>query len=101
MSSVKETGYGLSGEISPDDDSCLAVLRESEAGLTYYLKADTAGHLFNPHNPLHQPGCESQYLARRGRRAYELKKVTRERFESYMKYLQGGGVHHLRAAERE
>jgi len=105
-------GYKMGGgEENPDSPDCLAKEVKDEvldggdaASPTYWLKTGTVGaecgKLFDPNGVLHQPGSESKAAARLGKNRYEFKRVSREKFETYLRFLKTGNPLHLRFAER-
>ena len=68
---------------------------------TYFVKRNSGnGSLFNP-NGLYVKGTENKFDNTRGRSEWLLKKVSKEKFDCYLKFLTTANEAWLQRAERE
>jgi hypothetical protein len=99
--SVAAYGLGMA-EYDPQDERALAkVVHDEELDRrSYWLKiavaGPEAGSLHNHHSPYYVGDARQR---QRGTMTYEWKKVTREAYEAYLRFLKTDQLVHLRHAQ--
>ena len=71
-----------------------------QTGSAFYVKTDREGLLLNPNSIYHVEGEEKSYNRRKGVHSYAFKKVTKECYDLYLRFLQTKNPAFLRNAER-
>lgn len=104
---VSTVAYGTSGaEVESTSAGALAkATTDNETGnARYWLKYATggpdAGHLYNPQSPTFNAGQARRFRPESGRAQYEFRRVTKESFDLYLRFLRTGNLANLRQAER-
>jgi hypothetical protein len=100
-----EFHYKNDGAITNDTNGSYAMKKEFAGGTTeYYLKYGTvsfvAGAILNPWGIHFNPGDEFKEEREMGRKMYEFKQVSKDSFESYIKFLKTKNVRHILNSER-
>jgi hypothetical protein len=99
-----EIGYAMGGQIiDSDEPESLAKVVHVGKNIQYYVKYATyggdAGHMVNP-NGLNHNKSDFTAIDRYGREKYTYRKVRKEVFDLYKKFLETRNIAWLRQAER-
>lgn len=105
MSDKAEIYYDRRGNELLDDMGFSCAKKVVSAREHYYVKQATGGieqgRLFNPISPFYNEGSETMSVKSKGRSMYEYKKVKKEIFDLYIRFLKTQNSVHLKQAERE
>jgi hypothetical protein len=100
-----EIHYKERGKITDDINGSFAMRRSHPGGLTeYFIKQATAGagtgRVLNPWGLYYSAGDEHKFEKEMGRKRYQFKKVNKEIFDMYIKFLETRNERHLLNVER-
>lgn len=101
---VTKTFYDKKGKEIGKIDTAFAYSESKGDKTSYYLMFATAGpaigHILNINSMSYRPGDETKFEAGRGRKLYEFRKVSKEMFDLYLKFLQTSNEKYILQAER-
>lgn len=101
---AKTVYYNRAGQMAESDGPDTFAKTVSGILEQFYVKKsnerNTASRLLNPNAPFFQETTEGRNSLRMGKPLYEYRKVSRECFDLYLKFLSTGNASYLRSAER-
>lgn len=103
MTKPSPCAYGAQGkEVDPESPGAFA--KRAGDPPAYWLKRCTrgldAGSLYNPQSPTFHAAQSRAVHSHTARPQYEWRPASQASFEAYLRFLETGGLVHLRHAER-
>lgn len=96
--------YGNTVEISSSECYAKEIFDPDTQKKSFFVRQASsghdAGHFLNPRSPFYNDGNEKRTEAKMGKRMFEFVRVTEEKFNHYIRFLQTGNQAWLRIAER-
>lgn len=97
-------GFNLSGEWTSNTNRMVCKRVSADEREAFFVKfaveGPDRGHMLNPYSIYFREGDDVRIEARRGSMRYEFKRVTKEAFELYLKFLKTKTTSYRTAAER-